>query len=570
MKVKDVLTTIFGYTPKEVYLFSLPEQEENSEEENISNGKNTENVNQKQEEQKNIFTSLSVNLDYIKIKYNTLINSDILVREFILNARGKQYKAFLLYIDGMVDSKILNDFVLEPLMLRNRNNLFDGDQNRIISEAITNNITVRKVKKFNLADYIESCLMPQNSVIQQESFEDIFAGVNSGNCALFVDTLSVCFDIDVKGFKQRSISQPEKEIIIKGSHEAFDLKLRTNRSLIRRFANSENLIIENTKVGKITKTNCAICYMKNIANDDLIAEVKYRINNLDIDSLLSAGELEQLITDTNYLGMPKILVTERPDTTVKSLLQGKVIVFVNGSPYALIMPAIMIDFLASPEDTNLKTIFANFLKRIRIVAAFFSLLLPGLYVAITSFHNEIIPTELLYNILSSRQSVPFPIIFEILIMEISFEIIREAGLRVPSPIGPTLGIVGALVLGQATVSAGIVSPILIIIVAITGISSFAIPDFTFSFHLRYFRFAFLLLGYIAGFIGIGIGIFIYISSMCDLKTFGVPYTAPYAPVINNKGNGYFLSPIWKREYRNTYLASKREKRQDKISMKWKF
>ena len=268
--------------------------------------------------------------------------------------------------------------------------------------------------------------------------------------------------------------------------------------------------------------------------------------------------------------MPKVFVTERPDTTVKSLLQGKVIVFVNGSPYALIMPAIMIDFLASPEDTNLKTIFANFLKRIRIVAAFFALLLPGLYVAITSFHNEIIPTELLYNILSSRQSVPFPIIFEILIMEISFEIIREAGLRVPSPIGPTLGIVGALVLGQAAVSAGIVSPILIIIVAITGISSFAIPDFTFSFHLRYFRFAFLLLGYIAGFIGIGIGIFIYISSMCDLKTFGVSYTAPYAPVINNKGNGYFLSPIWKREYRNTYLASKRQKRQDKISMKWKF
>ena len=570
MKLKDTLNSIFGYKPKEIYLFSLPEHEDNFEDEKTVNDKNTENVNQKQKEQKNIFTSLSVNLDYIKIKYNTLINSDILVREFILNARGKQYKAFLLYIDGMVDSKILNDFVLEPLMLRNRNNLFDGDQNRIISEAVTNNITVRKVKKFNLADYIESCLMPQNSVIQQESFEDIFAGVNSGNCALFVDTLSVCFNIDVKGFKQRSISKPENEIVIKGPHEAFVENLRTNTSLIRRFANSENLIIENTKVGKITKTNCAICYMKNIANDDLIAEVKYRINNLDIDSLLSAGELEQLITDTNYLGLPKVFVTERPDTTVKSLLQGKVIVFVNGSPYALIMPAIMIDFLASPEDTNLKTIFANFLKRIRIVAAFFALLLPGLYVAITSFHNEIIPTELLYNILSSRQSVPFPIIFEILIMEISFEIIREAGLRVPSPIGPTLGIVGALVLGQAAVSAGIVSPILIIVVAITGISSFAIPDFTFSFHLRYFRFAFLLLGYIACFIGIGIGIFIYISSMCDLKTFGVSYTAPYAPVINTKGNGYFLSPIWKREYRNTYLASKRQKRQDKISMKWKF
>ncbi len=573
MEIKNTLNKIFGYTPKKPYLFSLPEQIDDSTTSDSTENEDSQNSNPPQEQQekyKNIFSSLAVNLDYIKTKYNVLINSDILIREFILNARGHQYKALLLYIDGMVDSKILNDFVLEPLMMRNKNNLFEGDQNRIISEAVTNNITVRKVKKFNLADYIESCLMPQNSVKQQTSFDDIFSGVNSGNCALFVDTLSVCFDIDVKGFKQRSVSKPENEVVIKGSHEAFVENLRTNTSLIRRFTNNENLIIENTKVGKITKTNCAICYMKNIANDDLVAEVKYRINNLDIDSLLSAGELEQLITDTNFLGLPKILVTERPDTAVKSILQGKVIVIINGSPYALVMPAVMIDFLSTPEDTNLKTMFGNFLKRIRLIAAFFALLLPGLYVAITSFHREIIPTELLYSILSSRQSVPFPIIFEILIMEISFEIIREAGLRVPSPIGPTLGIVGAIVLGQAAVSAGIVSPILIIIVAITGISSFAIPDFTFSFHLRYFRFAFLLLGYIAGFIGIGIGAFIYISSMCDLKTFGVSYTAPYAPITDSKGNGFFLSPIWKREYRNSYLSAKREKNQDKISMKWRF
>ena len=156
-----------------------------------------------------------------------------------------------------------------------------------------------------------------------------------------------------------------------------------------------------------------------------------------------------------------------------------------------------------------------------------------------------------------------------LIMEISFEIIREAGLRVPSPIGPTLGIVGALVLGQAAVSAGIVSPILIILVAITGISSFAIPDFTFSFHLRYFRFAFTVLGFISGFLGIGLGLFVYLSCLCDLETFGVSYTAPYAPAISSKNNGFLLPPIFRREYRASYLASKREKRQDKISMKWR-
>ena len=564
MKIKDFINNAFGYTPKELYHFSLPDNSNNSQNSSSQNYEDDFN------EPKNIFESLNVNLDYIKTKYNVLINSDVIIREFTLNARGNQYKAFLLYIDGMVDSQILNDFVLEPLMLRNRNNLFGGNQNRVISESISNNVTVRKVKKFNLADYIENCLIPQNSLTQQTSFDDIFSGINSGNCALFVDSLSVCFDIDVKGFKQRSISKPENEIVIKGSHEAFVENLRTNTSLLRRLTNNENLIIENVKVGKITKTNCAVCYIKNITNDDLIAETKYRLNNLGVDSLLSAGELEQLLTDTNVLGVPKILVSERPDNAVKALLQGRVIVIVNGSPYALIIPAVLIDFLSSPEDNNLKTIFANFLKIIRIISAFFALLLPGLYIAITSFHREIIPTELLYSILSSRQSVPFPIILEILTMEISFEIIREAGLRVPSPIGPTLGIVGALVLGQAAVSAGIVSPILIIIVAITGISSFAIPDFTFSFHLRFLRFAFILLGFLAGFLGIGIGIFVYLSELCDLETFGVSYTAPYAPIINSKNNRFLLPPIWQREYRATYLASKREKRQDKISMKWRF
>ena len=505
MKIKDFINNAFGYTPKEIYQFTLPTDSENPESTTIQNSKQTP------EKKENVFPNINENLEYVKTKYNTLINSDIIVREFILNARGNQYKAFLLYIDGMVDSQILNDFVLESLMLRNRNNLFNGEQNRIISESITNNVTIRKVKKFNLADYIESCLIPQNSITQQSSFDDIFAGINSGNCALFVDTLSVCFDIDVKGFKQRSISQPENEIVIKGPHEAFVENLRTNTSLLRRFTNNENLTIENVKVGKITKTNCAVCYIKDITNDNLVAEAKYRLNNLEIDSLLSAGELEQLLTDTNVLGIPKILVSERPDTAVKALLQGRVVIIVNGSPYALILPAILIDFLSSPEDTNLKTVFGNFLKIIRIISAFFALLLPGLYIAITSFHREIIPTELLYSILSSRQSVPFPIILEILTMEISFEIIREAGLRVPSPIGPTLGIVGALVLGQAAVSAGIVSSILIIIIAMTGISSFAIPDYSFSFHLRFFRFGFILLGFLSGFLGIGIGIFIYLS-----------------------------------------------------------
>ena len=447
MNLKNMWNKLFSYTPPVEYNFSLPEN-------SVDESTNTEENNQEQESLPvKIFPSISVNKEYMQTKYNTLINSDIVLREFTINARGKQYNAFIVYIDGMIDSKIMDDFTLKPLMLRNRNNLYDGSQNKVISEAVANNITVRKVKKFDLPGYLTSCLIPQNSIKEVTTFDEAANGINSGNCALFVDTLSLAFDIELKGFKQRSVDKPNNEIVIKGPHEAFVENIRTNTSLIRRIINNENLIIENIEVGKITKTKCAVCYMKNITNEDLVNEVKYRLNNLEVDSLLSAGELEQLIVDSNILGIPEVLSTERPDKATKYLLRGRVVVIVNGTPYGIIMPAVLVDFLTSPEDSNLKVNFGNFLRVLRVLASFITLLLPGLYVAVTSFHQEILPTSLLYSILASRASVPFPIIVEILTMEISFELIREAGLRVPSPIGPTIGIVGALVLGQAAVSA---------------------------------------------------------------------------------------------------------------------
>lgn len=559
MDLITLFKNIFKYNKKNEYSFKLSD--------NYTNSSNVKKLPQKID---SVFPSLEVNLEYMKTKYNLLINSDVILRQFTINARGKQYNSFIVYIDGMVDSEIMDNFILKPLMLRNQNNLYDGSQTKIISEAVTNNITVRKVKKFDLPNYLMGCLLPQNAVKEVTDFSDVTSGINAGNCVLFVDTLNVAFDIEVKGFKQRSIDTPNNEIVIKGPHEAFVENIRTNTSLIRRIANNEDLIIENIEVGKITKTKCALCYMQNITNTDLIAEVKYRLNNLEIDSLLSAGELEQLISDSNVLGIPEILSTERPDKATKYLLRGRVIVIVNGTPYALIMPAVLVDFLTSPEDTNLKVNFANFLRRLRFLAALITLLLPGIYMAITNFHQEILPTSLLYSILASRENVPFPVIVEILLMEISFELIREAGLRVPSPIGPTIGIVGALVLGQAAVSAGIVSPILIIIVAITGIASFAIPDFSFGFHLRYFRFTFILFGFMAGFLGISLGLFIYISLLCSIKSFGVSFMSPFAPASNSKGNGYLLEPIWKREFRAPYMAPKSPKDQEKISMKWKY
>lgn len=311
--------------------------------------------------------------------------------------------------------------------------------------------------------------------------------------------------------------------------------------------------------------------MKNIANNDLIAEVKYRINNLGVDSLISSGQLEQLIQDDASLTIPQMIATERPDKAALHLLEGRVVIIVNGSPYVLIVPAMLVDFMSSPEDINLKYQYSNLLRIVRFIAIFFALLLPGLYVAITNYHQELIPTELLFAIAASRQTVPFPIIFEIIIMEVSFELIREAGLRVPSPIGPTIGIVGALVLGEAAVSANIVSPILIIVVAITGICSFAIPDFSLGFSLRLYRFFYILLGYLFGFLGIGFGLFVHLLLFSSFKSFGVPYLSPYLPVSNNSGeNSYILPPIWKREYRPDFLNTKKKKTQSHISQKWKF
>ncbi len=461
----------------------------------------------------------------------------------------------MLYIDGMVDTELINKFVLTPLMLRTSNSTFDGNLSK-------------KIKKFDLQNYIFSNLMPQNALKKQNTFTKIIEDVNSGNCALFVDTLEIVFSIDVKGFKQRSITAPENEVIINGPQEAFVENLRTNTSILRRLINNENLCIENLTVGNITKTTVSICYMQNITNSSLVNEIKYRLNNIKIDSLLSSGELEQLIEDSSKSEIPTLLQTERPDKCAKYLLQGRCVILVNGNPYAIIAPAILIDYLSSPEDTNLKPGFANFLKILRIFAFFITLLAPGIFIAVTSFHQELLPTELLFSILASRENVPFPIIVELLLMELSFELIRESGLRVPSPIGGTLGIVGALILGEAAVTAHIVSPILIIVVAITGLSSYAIPDFSFSFHLRICRFLFVFLGYVAGFLGIGVGLFLYLDILCGIKSFGVSFTSSLIRSPFLRSYSYFLKPTWKNEERNNFLFTKKPQAQSFISKNW--
>lgn len=512
----------------------------------------------------NIDTKISNNLDYLKKIYHTDICSDIVIRDFYVLVNNTRYKSFIIFIDGMADSNLINNFALQPLMLRNKANSYEQNSENYKCQENCNDSS----KDSDLSSYILDCLLPQNAVDKIRTFEDVLSAINMGNCVLFIDTLPIAFNLDVKGFKQREIDTPSNEIVVRGSQESFVENLRTNTTILRRLINSEKLVLENLTVGKLTKTKVVLAYIDGLTNKDLVSEVKHRINDLDIDYLTSSGQLEQLIQNHPNSIFPQIIATERPDKSVNFLLDGRACIIVNGSPYALIAPGVFLDFLSSPEDLNMKFQFANLGKVIRLLAVFISVLLPGIYIAITNYHQDLIPTELLFTIAASRESVPFPTVFEILLMDVSFELIREAGLRVPTPLGTAIGIVGALILGDAAVSASLVSPILIIVVAITGICSFSIPDFSLNFTFRLSRFIYIFLGYIAGFLGIGIGLFIQLALMCSLESFGSPYLDPSA--LNKRSiSNYFVLPIWKREKVSSFVHPQKERIQAKKSMTWR-
>ena len=423
----------------------------------------------------------------------------------------------------------------------------------------------------DLEDLIYNSLISQNSIQKENDFSSIIAKINSGFTCLIIDTIDQAFCIEAKGYQTRSISKPENEVVVRGSQEAFVENIRTNTSMLRRIINNENLIIEQLNIGKVTKTIVAFCYMKNIANEDLINEVRFRLNNIDIDTIINSGTLEQLIQDDSGILFPQTFATERCDRACNNILEGRIVILVNGNPYSLIVPAVLVDFITSPEDMNLKHQYGNLIRIIRCLAFFVAMFLPAFYVAITNFHQELLPTDLVFAISSMRKSIPFPVIVELLIMEISFELIREASLRVPAPIGSTIGIIGGLILGEAAVSANLVTPLLIIIVAITGICSYAIPDFSLNFTIRTFRFMYIILSYIAGFLGISFGMFIQLILLSNLQSFGVSYFSPYLPPSDkNNDSSFLIKPIWKKEKRSSFLNTKRPKQEEKISMKWKY
>jgi Bacillus/Clostridium GerA spore germination protein. len=549
--LKNIFTKMFLFNePEKGKGFILKEIEKDEPLEKNRRSMCSEEKEAKESKSKHdISKKLAENLNFIKDTYCIPKNGDFILREFDIIVKDKAIPAFIIFIDGMTDRKVINDDILQPLML-------------LSNLDIKNNST-------DMTDYIRSHLLPHNQLKEAKEHQKVIDDINFGSCGLYIDGIDSAFVADVKGWEHRPVEKPNTEVLIRGPNEGFTEQLRVNTALIRKILKDSDLIAENIIVGKRSKTPCSLLYIKNITNDSLVREVRRRLKGIKLDYLIDSGELEQLLEDSTYLPAPQIIATERPDRVASMLSEGMVAVVMHGSPFVLVMPATLPSMFHSSEDAYLRFPLGNFLRLVRYVGLVFALILPGLYIAITNYHQEMIPTDLLFSIEAAREKVPFPSILEILIMEFSFELIREAGIRIPGVIGPTLGIIGALILGQAAVAANIVSPILIIVVAVTGLGSYSIPNFSLAISFRMLRFGFIALGAMAGFLGIACGLFVYILLLVNAKSFGVPFLAPLGPRTSGLLNdSIYRSPLWKQERRPDFLNTKNSKKQPQFSRRW--
>lgn len=487
--------------------------------------KNEENKNQQQFTGEIVTKELKTNLERMKREFNVPQNRDVVVREFKV---ARKINAFIVYIDGMADKVTINNYILRQLMTPGHFNDFKEDC---------------------AMDYIAGCVLSINQVMKLKEYEKIILQVLCGVTALFIDGCEESLLIESRGYEKRNVDKPSTENVIRGPQEAFTENLRTNLTLVRRIIKNKNLITELIPVGKTNNSNCGIMYIEGITNPEVIKEVKRRIKSINTDFIGGTGMLDQFIEDNPYMILPQTLTTERPDRTASFLMEGKVVIIVDGTPFAITVPITFFHLFHSSEDSFLRWQYGTFLRLIRVVGLFVAILLPGLYIALTLYHQEMIPTALLVAIAKSRENVPFPTVVELLMMEIAFDLIREGGERIPGVIGNTLGIVGALILGQAAVAANIVSPILVIIVAITALGNFSIPSYTLAFGVRIIRFAFIFSGAIAGFYGISAGIFILGGMACSMKSFGVPYFSPVAPKTKVNPDTIIRGPIFKQTQR---------------------
>lgn len=483
----------------------------------------------------NVSSSLKENIKHLKNVFHLPENKDIVIREFNID---KKIPACLFFIDGMIDSKIINQFLLPELMYTPVVDNFKG--------------------KCPL-EYIERNVISINQIQHIKVFKEIIQQILCGLTALFIEGCDECLIMESRGFDKRDVGTPTTETVVRGSQEGFTETLRTNITLIRKIVKSENLITEFEFISETSNYLCAIMYIEGITNPRLVNEVKRRIKSIQMDNIISSGAIEQLIEEKSSMLFPQMISTERPDRMASFILDGKVALICEGTPFNMAMPITFFDLFHTSEETNLRHHYGSFLRIIRIIGVLIAALLPGMYTALILFHQEMIPTALLLSIVSSRSAVPFPTIVEILLMEFAFELIREGGIRVPGVTGNTIGIIGALIMGQAAVSANLVSPVLIIIVAFSGLGSFAIPNYSLSLTVRIIRFFFIIFGCTAGFYGISAGFTIIIAFALSTKSFGVPFFSPIAPQTKSNKDLIIRGTFQEQDERPDFLNPKKTK-----------
>jgi spore germination protein KA len=462
----------------------------------------------------------------LKDKFSYPLNNDFSFRE-IKDYQGEVILK-LYFVSSIVDMNQIEENIIIPIMQSSH------------KDKIKNTIT---------ANHVE-VLSSITKAVQQLNNGDVIILLNDGRM----------LTSSARKFAHRSVPKAENEPVIKGSKEAFVESLSLNKSLIRKRIRDENLIAETVSVGERSKNDVTIMYIKDIANANIVTEIREKIKSIKVDNVQNINLIDQYLEERRYSLLPTNLYTERPDRATAYLEEGHIVLLMDHSAGCIIAPMTFWSMLHTSEDHFMRFWYGNFSRLVRMIAFFIAIFTPAIYIALTNFHSEMIPPDLLLAIAATREKVPFPVLFEIMIMEVAFEILREAGLRIPNPIGPTIGIVGALILGQAAVDANIVSPIMVIVISITGLSSFAISDVSLNYMLRMGRFLFTFAAALFGILGMVVVFLFALSYMASFKSYGVPYFAPVAPHYKSSKDTFFRRILTKETFRPGFMKTQDSKR----------
>ncbi|WP_010529583.1 spore germination protein [Lentibacillus jeotgali] len=477
--------------------------------------------------------SLDKNLDTLK---QMLENpNDLMIRVFSLGQTER--RCAIVYIDGLADRMEINTNVMKNLQLFAYKENLPAGAGKLLQE-------------------VEKELVSVGDVTTGHDLDDAANGLLYGSTLVYLDGVDQVLIIGMKGWDTRAISEPISESLIRGPREGFTENYRTNTTMIRRHIRDPNLRFKTYDIGRRSKKKLSVAYIEGIIHPDLIKEIDRRVKSIDLDDAPESGFIEEWIEDSFLSPFPQLINTERPDKVSTALLQGKAGIILDGTPFALIAPATLGGTLQSPEDYYERWMIGSFLRLLRYFASFLAMFLPALYIALVSYHQGMIPSQLAFSIAATREGVPFPAFIEAIMMGMTMELLREAGARLPTTIGNTIGIVGGLVIGEAAVQAGIVSPVMVIVVALTAIASFSIPAYSVAISFRLLRFAFMMAAAILGLYGIVL-IYIMINiHIVNLKSIGVPYSAPFSPTFFRDWKDLVLrAPITMRPRRPSFLRT---------------